>query len=108
MTFTYSVVYILALANWGLCSLIGWACICRWARMSARTTRKDVRAYYMVLFGGALASGWAPVFWQEYPGPGAVGLAFGTLLVLVGGSRDWKNGLPAYARSAPAPFDALG
>lgn len=99
--------YLLALLNLVFCTLIGWSCVCRWIKMTGRTTRRWVRAAFTLLFAGATSSGFSPILWQDWPGPGAVSLAAGVLLVLIVGAKDWKHGLPGYAQSAPAPLDQL-
>jgi hypothetical protein len=99
--------YLLALVNFALCSAIGWACICRIAVMSADTTRKTYRAAYAVVLVCASASGLAPILWREWPGPGQLAMSVAVLAVLALGVSSWRHGPPTYARSAPAPLDAL-
>lgn len=94
--------YLLALANFAVCSGIAWCCVCRFAVMTSKSTRWDVRVNFAVLFVAASASGLAPVFFHEFPGGTQLFLAFGILAVLVSGAREWRTGLPEYARTAPA------
>lgn len=94
--------YLLALANFAACSGIGWCCVCRFALMTSSSTRWDVRLNFAALFSAATASGFAPVLFHEWPGRTQVGMAVGILLVLVSGAREWRTGLPEYARTAPA------
>lgn len=103
----FEVRHLLALLNLLLCTGIGICCVCRLARMHHKTTRQDVRAYFSVLLTGATASGFSPLLFAEWPGWGHLSLALGILLVLFAGRREWRVGLPEYARSAPAPLDAL-
>lgn len=98
---------LLALANFLLCTGIGWCCICRFHHMSADTTRRSVRIAFSLLFAGASASGFSPVLFAHFPGPGHVALAIGILAVLIAGASEWRHGLPEYARTAPAPLDAI-
>lgn len=103
----YEARHLLAILNFMLCSLIGWSCICRWVQMTAKATRRDVRGAFAVLFAGATASGFSPIFWHEWPGWGDVSLALGVVLVLIVGAREWRTGQPEYAKSGPAPLDSL-
>ncbi|KQV85421.1 hypothetical protein [Rhizobacter sp. Root1221] len=96
--------YLLSLANFAACSGLGWCCVCRFAVMSSATTRWDVRLNFALLFAAATASGFAPLLFREWPGYTQVGLAVGTLAVLVSGAREWRVGLPEYARTDAAPL----
>jgi hypothetical protein len=100
-----------AFVNFCLCSAIGVVCICRASAMSKDTTRKLTRAAYTLLFGAALASGWSPYFFREWPGfgewPGLGDIAMNSavLVYMASGMRAWKFGLPDFARSNAAPLD---
>ncbi len=61
---TYQAVAVLNLA---VCLGIVWACICR---LSSDTCKvyKQTRTRYSLLLGAALASGFQPTLFQEWPG----------------------------------------
>lgn len=101
----FTTLHALAFANFLICTGIGWCCVCRLHRMTAPTTRRVVRAVFALLFGGATASGFSPVLFGEWPGAAHVLLAGAILAVLIAGAKDWRNGLPDYAKSAPVPLD---
>lgn len=92
----------LALVNFALCSGIGWSCLCRMAGMSRETTCCHYRALYVLMLVAASASGFAPVLFREWPGPGQVVLALACLSYLAASSRRWRGGPPDYARTAGA------
>ena len=101
----FEIPHVLALINLVLCAGIAWCCVCRIQRMSARSTRKLVRAAVAVLMGGAAASGFSPILFSEWPGPGHLVLSGGMLFLLVVSAREWRDGLPSYARSDMAPLE---
>lgn len=96
---------LLALANFAMCSAIGWACVCRISIMDAASTRRIFRVMYTFLFGAATASGFSPWLFGEWPGVGHVLLTAAFVFVLASGAGAWRKGLPDYARTAPAPLD---
>jgi hypothetical protein len=89
---------VLAVANFVVCSGIGWSCLCRIAGMSRETTCCHYRALYVGMVVCASASGFAPVLFREWPGPGQLLLALACLSYLLAGARRWRNGPPEYAR----------
>lgn len=96
---------LLALANLVICGCIAWACVCRLHRMSAASTRKDVRAAVAFVMTAAVVSGLSPLLWREWPGFAQVLLTLAFFVLLVVGAREWRDGLPKYARSDHAPLD---
>lgn len=84
--------------NLALCTGIGWACLCRIASMSRETTCCHYRALYVLLAVAATASGFAPLLFREWPGPGQCLVSIAFLSYLAAGSSRWKGGPPEYAR----------
>lgn len=89
--------WMLAAANFGLCSMIAWSCVCRIALMSAETTRVRFRAGYSIMLVAASSSGCSPVLWGEWPGPGQISMALAVLYVMGVGYGYWRDGPPDYA-----------
>lgn len=102
---SHELLVLLALANWIVCSGIGLSCVCRFAAMSRSTTRMSYRVSYALLWTAACASGWSPLLFREWPGPGQIAMAAAALYVLGSGLRSWRDGVPEYARSGPMPLD---
>lgn len=99
----------LAFVNFALCTAIGWSCLCRIASMSRETTCCHYRAVYVLLVVAASASGFAPVLFREWPGPGQIVLALACLSYLAASSRRWRGGPPDYARTfAPSTIEEAG
>lgn len=92
-----------ALANFAICSAIGWTCICRLSQMSAGTTRRAYRAKYAVLVGAATASGFSLTLFGEWPGITDLAMSSAVLLHLALGRSAWLGGIPDYART-PRPL----
>jgi hypothetical protein len=88
----------LAGLNFVLCTGIGWSCLCRIAGMSRDTTCCHYRALYVLLAVAATASGFAPVLFREWPGPGQVLFSLAFLSYLAAGASRWRSGPPEYAR----------
>lgn len=97
---------ILVILNFALCSALGWACLCRLNVMEGKDTRTVFRLKYAVLLTAATAGGFCPLF-GEWPTWTQCGMTGAVLFQLAGGARAWANGVPVYAKSDPAPFDAL-
>jgi len=93
--------------NWLLCTVIGWACVCRFSAMSKRTVRRRFRVGYVVLFMAATLSGFSWVLFGEWPGPGQIAMACAWIALLGINAGNWRNGPPDYARSDPGGFDPL-
>lgn len=93
--------YALALANLIGCGVSAWACLCRLTVMSAETVRTGVRLQYVVIFTGALSSGFAPLLWHEWPGWSQTLLGVVTGLALVVEMRKWRYGPPDDVRRGP-------
>lgn len=95
---------ILTFVNLVICSAGGYICTCRLKHMRFDTTRQLTRLLYALVVIGLtlnglwywLFGGWAD--WQNLVGSITV------VAVLVIDSRAWRNGLPGFAKSAPAPL----
>lgn len=94
----------LALANFLLCSAIGYSCVCRFAIMSAQTVTASWRLRYVIVMVAATCSGLSPWLWGEWPGPGQIAMAVACLYVIGITARGWRDGPPSYA-SKPMPLD---
>ncbi len=94
----------LLLANFAVCSALGWACVCRMARMSRATTCARFRAGYTVLYVAATASGFSVWMFNEWPGPGQLGMGAAALYIVALSAHNWRDGPPDYARTEPAPL----
>jgi hypothetical protein len=97
---TLGVVPLAAMAwlNFAICGAIGWACVCRVAMMTARTTKLRFRVGYTAMMVASSASGLSPVLWGEWPGPGQISMGLAALYVIGWGASNWRGGLPSYAR----------
>jgi hypothetical protein len=82
-----------ALLNWGVCSAVGWACICRISVTSHHTTRWLTRISYATLFTTSTASGYGPLA-QHWPGWPELLMNGAVLLLMVDGMKRWKAGEP--------------
>lgn len=98
-TLSHDMLLILALINLVMCLGIAWSCLCRLAAMSGISTKLRFRINYTLILVCSMSSGFSPVLFREYPGPGSIMLAFGILYMLGIGYGTWKNGVPMYARS---------
>ena len=84
----------IVVANWLLCSGIGFVCYCRIRAMSWRS-RRLFRLLYVLLLGAATCSGFQQWF-GETPGWADI-VSNGTwLLFLASGWKTWRAGPPAY------------
>ena len=68
---SWHTIQLLSLANFAICSGIGWACICR---LNTEVCRRYplARARYTLLLAGATASGLEPLLFGVRPGVGSV------------------------------------
>lgn len=96
---------LLALGNFIVCSALGWICLCRIHAMQASTTRRSSRIQYVLLMVAVSASGFSPVLFGQWPTVVQTALTAAFVLVLAGGSIDWKDGLPSHVQSGPVPLD---
>lgn len=96
---------LLALVNFALCMALAQMSLCRMARMSGPTTRRPVRLAYAVLFTTAVAVGTMPWWSGIWPSPGGVALCFSYCIVMYVNRRQWAEGIPTHARTAPGAFD---
>lgn len=60
-----------------------------------RETKPHIRAQFVLLLVGALASGGSPALWGELPGIGALMLSCAVLAYLVIGMHRWLHSAPA-------------
>lgn len=98
---------VLAAINWLLCSMVGWACICRFAAMSRGTTRSRFRLGYVMVFVAASMSGFSWLWFGEWPGPGQIAMAASWIALMGVNAGNWRGGPPDYARSDRAPLDEV-
>lgn len=91
----YDVAHLLALANFALCTAIGYVCACRFSVMS-RDTRLVFRAMYALLFTAATGSGFQPLLFREWPGVADLMFASAVLVFIASGMRTWRGGAPDY------------
>ena len=96
---------LLAALNLFLCGLIGWACVCRMAKMWAETTRLLTRWAYAAMFTAAGLSGWQRALIGEWPTWPQVASSAALLLFMWSGTRAWKDGPPDFAKSDKAPLE---
>lgn len=96
---------LLALINFALCVALAQMSLCRMARMSASTTLRSVRMAYAILFTTAVAVGTMPWWAGVWPSWGGVALCFSYCIVMYVNRRQWAEGVPVHARTAPGEFD---
>lgn len=106
-TMSHDARMIFVAANWVLCSMVGWACVCRFAAMSKSTTRSRFRFGYVMVFIAATMSGFSWLWFGEWPGPGQIAMAASWISLMGVNAGNWRDGPPVYARSDAAPFDAV-
>lgn len=94
----------LNLANFGFCTAIWWACVCRLNLLSSDSEWRARAMFTLVLFG-ATAHGLAPWFFGERAGLGSTVFSASILLGLVLTSHRWRAGAPDDLASAPGEFD---
>lgn len=94
----------LNLANFGFCTAIWWACVCRLNLLSSDSEWR-ARAMFTSVIAGATAHGLAPLFFGEQAGLGGTGFSAAVLLGLVLTSHRWRAGAPDDLASAPGEFD---
>ena len=96
---------LVALANFFVCSAIGWACLCRISVTSSDTTRTLTRWSYAGLFVAATASGFGPL--KDYwPGVPTLAMSVAVLLLLLDGVPQWRHGVPPDVRTDLDHFDS--
>jgi drug/metabolite transporter (DMT)-like permease len=89
---TWQAYQLLAVANLVICAGIAWACICR---LNSEISRryKLARTRYSLLLAGAMACGFQPVLFGDWPTVGTVLLAGGVLAGLAINVVRW-HGMP--------------
>jgi hypothetical protein len=88
----------LAVANFVLCSAIGWICLCRISVMSGPSTLKRFRAKYVALLVAFTASGFSHMLFNELPNMPQFLVGVAVLFDLWAGATAWRSGLPAHAK----------
>lgn len=81
-----------------ICSSAGWLCICRFTKMSHRTTKFLMRVQYVVWFTVLFASGWSRQLFDAVPNIPQIVMGVAIFGYLLMGAPAWKRGLPEYAR----------
>lgn len=94
---SYDTHMLLALVNLCLCAGIFAVCVQRIGVMTKHTTRLVWRAHYAVLMTCSALSGFSPVVFHEWPGFATIIMTTAFLAILLT-SRQWKDGVPWYAR----------
>ena len=89
--------HLLILANWAVCAVGGWICLVRMSKMSASTTKIEIRIQYMIWFALFFSSGWSFLFGER---ANAVQLLMSTAVLssLVLGVPAWRFSEPHYAQ----------
>jgi hypothetical protein len=96
--------YLLALANFVVCGVALWSCLCRLNATSAGRVRMTVRIEYTVLLAGSVASGFSPILFNEWPGISQVLLGSAVLMMLLAEAHRWRDGAPPDVLSQPEPL----
>lgn len=92
--------HLLILANWAVCAFGGWICLCRMAKMSASTTKMEIRVQYSIWFALFAGSGWSFLF-GEMASPVQLLMSVAVLASLVIGIPVWRSsGGPVYVRQS--------
>jgi hypothetical protein len=91
----------LGILNFLLCTGIGWVCLCRFAVMSAKTTRAMYRLRYVLILVAFCASGFSGLLFGERAGVSQVLVSAAVLVYMASGVSNWRNGPPGYARHHP-------
>lgn len=89
--------HLLILANFFVCSIGGWLCICRMTKMSYRETKLVIRWQYSLLFSFFAASGWSFLF-GDWPTPIQLFQSAVIVSYVFMGVPAWKDGAPEYTR----------
>lgn len=73
---------------------VAWTCLCRLNAIHHKV-RKSVRAQFVVVLAGSLASGFQPILFGRLPGEGQMLLTAAVLIMLLIGMPRWRYGPPA-------------
>ena len=84
---------LLIVANFIVCSGIGWASFCR-LNASSKAVRFSERLKYTLLMFGATASGMQGPMFGEHPGAAEVVFGLCVFIYVLAGMWRWKNGPP--------------
>lgn len=87
----------LTILNLFVCSLGGYVCVCRMAKMSESETKLMIRTQYVIWFCAFTVSGWSFAFFDEV---NVVQLLLGVSIVaqLLLGAGAWRHNAPHYTR----------
>lgn len=89
---------LIALANFALCCMLMWMCLCRINRMHVDTTRRDFRFMYCILLAASFASAFSPVLFDEWPTAVQLFLTSAFLTMMWTSRKEWTGGnVPLYA-----------
>jgi len=83
----------LAVLNFLVCTACFWACLCRLNAMTIRVPR-TVRAQFVGLLVGSVASGLQPMLFAQKPGIGQLIFSTAVLLCLMLSMHRWRDGPP--------------
>ena len=88
--------------NFAVCTAAIFICACRLSHMSAKTTKVEIRASYVVWLPTLVASA---LSWTYGDPPGITQLSLGLAVLahLAIGVRVWRHGAPDYARIDCSP-----
>ena len=92
---------LLILANWWACTVGGWICLCRMAKMSHSETKLEIRLQYMIWFSLFAGSGWSFLF-GERASPIQLLMSLAILVYLFLGISVWNHRAPPYTRRESA------
>ena len=86
------------------CCVIAVVCGCRLDKMH-KSTRTVFRIKYAALLGGALAAGFAPLLFPDYPRMGGLVFMVSVVFYIVSGYPAWRTKPPEYTESGRMPLD---
>lgn len=96
-------IYLFALANFAVCTLIGFIAVCRLNGMDGSVLRR-VRSEYAFYFTAATVSGFQPWF-GEWPGWGSLGMSTALLGGLLCSAHAWNRDHPPEIAGGRDNFD---
>lgn len=94
---------ILNLVNLVLCSIVGWACLCRLNLLHGGMDWRP-RLIFSLLLTGATAHGFGPWLFGDRAGLGDTIMTVAVLTGLLLSAHRWREGAPI-GLTAPADFD---
>src|SRR5690349_1285549 len=94
--------HLLILANLAVCSLGGWICLCRMAKMSHSETKLEIRIQYTIWFALFSASSWSFALLGEWVSVIQFLMSCGILTYLAIGVPAWRWEAPEYSKRESA------